>query len=51
MSNTELIIKCINFYISSITEEGKRCPTIEQMREIIKLDDILKELGKKQKPV
>jgi hypothetical protein len=37
---TKLIIKCIEFYIDSITQNGSVCPSIEQMREIVKLDEI-----------
>lgn len=41
---TLLIIKCIKFYMDNITAAGTKCPTVDQMREIIKLDDILKNL-------
>lgn len=41
---TVLIIKCIKFYIDNMTAAGTKCPTVDQMREIIKLDDILKNL-------
>jgi hypothetical protein len=43
---TTLIIKCIDFYISSITENNTKCPTIEQMKEIVKLDEIKGSLTK-----
>ncbi len=42
--NTQLLIKCIKFYIDTVTEQGKRCPTIEEMKEIVQLDDIKNEL-------
>lgn len=48
MTNTQLIMKCIKYYINAITEEGKKCPTVDQMREIVQLDDIVKSLEKKQ---
>ena len=50
MENTKLILKCIKFYIDNITENGKtciKCPTIDQMREIIQIDDIIKSLETK----
>jgi len=45
--NKQLITKCIKFYIASVTENGKKCPTVEEMREIVQLDDIIKALEKK----
>ena len=35
-----LIIKCIDYYIFGLTDGGKKCPTIEEMKEIVKLDEI-----------
>lgn len=43
---TSLIIKCIDFYINTITENNTICPSIEQMKEIVKLDDIKNSLNK-----
>lgn len=43
---TILILKCIDFYIETVTEQGKKCPSIEQMKEIVKLDDIKNSLTK-----
>lgn len=43
---TTLIIKCVDFYINSITENNSKCPSIEQMKEIIKLDEIKTSLTK-----
>lgn len=37
---TKLIVKCIDFYINYITSSGEKCPSISEMREIVKLDDI-----------
>jgi len=45
--NKQLIVKCLNFYINTITENGKKCPTVEDMREIVQIDDIIKALSKK----
>jgi hypothetical protein len=45
--NKQLITKCIKFYIASITADGKKCPTVDEMREIVQLDDIIKALDKK----
>ena len=47
MENSKLIVKCIKFYIASVTENGKKCPTVDEMREIVQLDDILKSLEAK----
>ena len=43
---TLLIIKCIDLYINSVTENNTKCPTIEQMKEIVKLDEIKNSLSK-----
>lgn len=37
---TQLILKCIDFYINHLTDEGKKCPAIEEMKEIVKLDEV-----------
>lgn len=54
MANNEtrtLILKCVDFYINSITDTGTKCPTVEHMREIVKLEDIKASLDKKaEKP-
>ena len=42
---TELIKKCIKHYIDSVTEGGTKCPSIEEMKEIIKLDDIINSIS------
>ena len=50
MANTEtrtLLLKCVDFYIDSMTEKGTKCPTVEQMREIVNLEDIKTTLVKK----
>ena len=36
----KLIIKCLDFYVSTLTDGNTKCPTIEQMREIVKIDEI-----------
>lgn len=43
---TDLIIKCIQFYIDCITVNGSKCPSMDEMRELVKLDDILKNVSK-----
>ena len=43
---TTLIIKCLDFYIDSVTENNTKCPTIEQMKEIVKIDEIKTSLTK-----
>ena len=45
--NKELIIKCIRFYIDHLTEKGEKCPPVDDMREIVQLDDIIKHLEKR----
>ena len=47
---TQLIVKCVQFYIDAITQKGSKCPTVDEMREIIKLDDIIKSLKGAQAP-
>jgi len=50
MTNSELIQKCIKFYTDNLTRNrdgSERCPTIDEMREIVQLDDITKSLDKK----
>jgi hypothetical protein len=47
MTNTQLLIKVIKFYIEMKTDNGKKCPTVDEMREIVQLDDISKGLEKK----
>lgn len=42
---TQLILKCVDFYINTLTDGGSKCPTIEQMKEIVKLDDIKTSLS------
>ena len=32
---TALIVKCIKFYSDSITEKGSKCPSVDEMREIV----------------
>lgn len=36
----KLIIKCLDFYVSTLTDGNTKCPTIDQMREIVKIDEI-----------
>ena len=43
----ELMVKCIKFYISHLTANGEQCPSVDDMREIVQLDDISKGLEKK----
>jgi len=45
--NRTLILKCVDFYVNALTESGSKCPTVEQMREIVKLEDIKATLDKK----
>lgn len=47
MTNKELIAKCIRFYIDYITDKATKCPTVDEMREIVQCDDIIKGLEKK----
>lgn len=42
---TRLLIKCVDFYIDTLTQNGAKCPTIEEMREIVKLDEIKTSLA------
>jgi len=44
---TRLIIKCIQFYIDYVTNDGTKCPSVDEMKEIVKLDDVIKGLDKK----
>lgn len=44
MTNKELLAKVIAFYISMKTDDGKKCPTIDEMKEIVQLDGINKGL-------
>lgn len=41
---TKLIVKCIEYYINSLTDSGNKCPSIEGMKEIVKLDEIKNSL-------
>lgn len=47
MSNSELLIRVISYYVTQLTDGGKKCPTVDQMREIVQLDDITKTLTAK----
>ena len=42
---TTLIVKCIDFYINKITDNQSVCPSIDEMREIVKLEDIKESLN------
>ena len=39
--NKQLIIKCLKFYVDSITKLNTKCPSIDEMREIVQIDDIV----------
>jgi hypothetical protein len=44
----ELIIESIKHYIKALVPEDGGCPPIEDMRKIVKLDDIMQGLLKKE---
>ncbi len=46
---SQLIVKCIDFYVNSLTENESKCPSVDEMREIVKLDDIKTSLSQSKK--
>jgi hypothetical protein len=51
MTNSELLYKVCKQYIDAKTQNGSVCPTMDDMREIVQLDDINKGLEEQIKKV
>lgn len=41
--------KVFDLYVDSLTEGGKKCPSVDAMREIVILDDIKQSLSQSKK--
>jgi hypothetical protein len=46
---SELMKKVFDLYVDSLTEGGKKCPSVDAMREIVILDDIKQSLSQSKK--